>query len=59
MIIGIDKAKGKDFTTYHRFGFGGKLVVNNEMDDVSDWAKDKAKELVNIKPKRRQSENRQ
>lgn len=49
MIIGIDKAKGKDFTYFHNFGFGGKLVVNDEMDDVSDWAKDKAKELVKRK----------
>lgn len=50
VIIGIDEAKGKDFTVqFNRFGFGGKLVVNDEMDDVSDLAKDKAKELVKRK----------
>lgn len=47
MEIGIDKAKGKDFTRFYRFGFGGKLNVIDEMEDVSDWAKDKAKELTN------------
>lgn len=46
VIIGIDEAKGKDFTRFYRFGFGGKLIVNDEMDDVSDWAKDKAKKLM-------------
>lgn len=46
MIIGIDKARGKDYSVFHRFGFGGKLVVNDEMDDVSDMAKDAAKKLT-------------
>lgn len=46
VIIGIDEAKGKDFTRFYRFGFGGELIVNDEMDDVSDWAKNKAKELT-------------
>lgn len=49
MIIGIDKAKGKDFTAFYSFGFGGKLVVNDEMDDVSDKAKDAAKKLTEKK----------
>lgn len=54
MIIGIDKAKGKDFTAkFNRFGLGSELLVNDEMDDVSDWAKDKAKELTKRKLKRR------
>lgn len=30
----------------NRFGFGGELIVNDEMDDVEYWAKDKAKELI-------------
>lgn len=46
MIIGIDKAKGKDRTVLYRFGFDGKLVVIDEMDDVSDIAKDAAKKLT-------------
>ena len=46
MIIGIDKAKGKDFTRFYRFGFDGKLIVNDEMDEVSDEAKDAAKKLM-------------
>ena len=49
MIIGIDKAKGKDFIAYNRFGFGGKLIVNDEMHDVQEWAKDAAKKLINTK----------
>ena len=46
VIIGIDEAKGKYFTKFYRFGFGGELIVNDEMGDVSDWAKDKAKKLT-------------
>ena len=49
MIIGIDKAKGKDFTKFYRFGFGGKLIVNDEMDDVQEFAKDAAKKLTEKK----------
>ena len=45
VIIGIDEAKGKDFTGFYRFGFGGELIVNDEMEDVPDWAKDKSKKL--------------
>lgn len=25
------------------------MIVNDEMDDVSDWAKDKAKKLMEVK----------
>lgn len=49
MIIGIDKAKGKDYSAFYHFGFGGKLVVNDEMDDVSDKAKDAANKLTEKK----------
>lgn len=49
VIIGIDEAKGKDFTKFYRFGFGGELIVNDEMGDVSDWAKDEAKKLMEAK----------
>lgn len=34
---------------FYHFGFGGEFIVNDEMDDVSDWAKDEAKKLMEAK----------
>ena len=34
---------------YPRFGFATDLKINDEMDDVSDWAKDAAKKMTEVK----------
>ena len=32
-----------------RFGCGSELKINDEMDDVSDWAKEEAKKKIDAK----------
>ena len=34
---------------YPRFGCATDLKINDEMDDVSDWAKDAAKKMTEVK----------
>ena len=40
---------GRMCGVYPRFGWASVLKFNDEMDDVSDWAKDAAKKLIRRK----------